>query len=500
LQEERALREKAEARNAELRKKLKEAKGEAIKPPEKAAVGDEDAIRQSGDSTSKNETTNVAGGNKDNHFNTPSNTPTKPTGSNIAPKVSPSSQSPSSETIRKPGNSMTRSSMDTTKNTTNLSLQKETENCSASALNKNSNDSNRASLQTNMDPLATIANSGSGTEFLGVRAPSEAPESSLAEHAVGQGTVSADKPANSTPKAPSQLKKAEENQNAADASSRIMKSFNAMEDEAGPNRNAVKDSSAGTLNQKVLQQAPLNNSETAIPSGTVAVPSSSQQPERNGVKASLHRPTRSLHDFDPLSSHHVTSNSDTMLPVISIPPSYSLGAAPINTAPPTGTNPITDINGTFMSPNPFMVPVAFEMAAATTLPNEQQPLYPENGTTLMGSDFAGFQHQQFMVVPQQHPIMLQPVGSATQQMADMGGGQWVHGTSLPSQQQTNSYQQPPAPMTQLSQQHPTQFQQQPSVTLQQHQATSNLNTVQPTPQSQHQSTSNPFDPLSKGNL
>ncbi|MFM5984195.1 MAG: hypothetical protein ACKO9I_02515, partial [Sphaerospermopsis kisseleviana] len=497
LRKERGLREKVEARNVELKKKLKEVKGEAPKLPDTSVVEEKETSWQPGDAALKLDMTTAAKAaavTSQVMSKNPSNTPTKTvvasTTSNSGLIQSPTSYPPTSESTRKAGNSLTRASSDATKKTNNFLSQNESGRTVAGSLPSDAqNDSVRPTTQLLSQPPTPAAafSSGKGPAGAGCAKGSVTP---LPGQGAGQGPAPAPNPANVTPTGESnhsQRIMVEGEMTAADASSRILKQFN--ESEGDPGRTTARDNSPVKLSPQLSQQPPQINESTNVAANVATVPT--QHPPRNGKKASFHRPSQSLHDFDPLSSHHhVASNSDTVLPIISLPSSYSLGAVPIHTAPMSSTMPITDISGTFMSPNPFVVPVAFEMASTAALTNESQPLPQENGQTLMTNGFSGFQQQQFMVLSQQQPIMIQQMGPGVQQIPETTGGQWVHSSSLPNQHSVDAYQQSSAPVPK----HPVQYQQQSPATS--HHQRQGQHMASQVSQPQPQNASNPFDPLS----
>jgi hypothetical protein len=164
-----------------------------------------------------------------------------------------------------------------------------------------------------------------------------------------------------------------------------------------------------------------------------------------------------------------------------------------------------------MSQNPFMVPVAFEMASApvgsAVVNGEPRPSLVGGGQTFMTTGgFQGFSQQQFMVVPQQQPIMLQQVGSGLPQVQENSSGHWPQTQSFPTQAmngypQSNfagvhTQQQPQLQHATLQAQHPPQNQQQQHQQqhLQQQQQQQQQQQVQQ--QAQQTPASNPFDPLS----
>jgi hypothetical protein len=468
LREERILREKAVAESLVLVTRLKETKGVE---PDRTVLKEDYTSRHIGDSASKLDLTKRDVVTKEYESTAPNSTGVA-TQSTSSMMQSTKRNSSSSDVTRTAGSSMTRATTDETTMPKISSLQKDRgENGGGPMPDVHFMDSLQLSQSITQPPVST----GVTASDISLSAPAK-------DHSTS-GHVVESVPVNSVSNGDVPLQSlVDANNSVVGASSGIIKHFN--EGGSDPTRFATRDVSPSKANLQVAQQSPLKHNESSnVLSTRTCVPT--QQQMRNGEKNPSHRPSQSLHEFDPLSSHHhVASNSETALPGIPIPISY-IRPVPLNAFSP-GTMPITDINGTFMSPNPFVVPLAFEMTPSPSVMNESQPFPTDDGPPLMSSGFSGYQQPQFLVLPQQQPIMIQSVGSAVQIVSDMNGGQWVQGTSFPGQE-------PPITYPHLSASHQTHYQQRtapPRHHVQQAQRMANQGS-----QPQAHKASNPYDPL-----
>mmetsp|Transcript_18499 Transcript_18499/g.53520 ORF Transcript_18499/g.53520 Transcript_18499/m.53520 type:complete len:1202 (-) Transcript_18499:242-3847(-) len=186
----------------------------------------------------------------------------------------------------------------------------------------------------------------------------------------------------------------------------------------------------------------------------------------------------SINDFDPLRPAAATNMESGVFPVISFPTNVSLGAVPIGT-----TSSFCESHGENMTysaatapvsgENPYVFPIALGMAPAA---GPGQP-------SQMGN---GFQMQQPYVL--QQPIMFQQVhGSVQEWPAHMQQHQQIPQTS--NHQHFYNQGQPPMPQPHTIQQQQSVGQQQQTGLHQQQQQ------QQQQPQHQPQSSSNPFDPF-----
>jgi hypothetical protein len=493
LREEKGLREKVEARNADLRKKLREAKGEPPRPPDKAStLNDNDAPRLCAEAvTSVDKGKQGIGGPNETYLatSTPSSTPTKPVQSSAAKPstlASPSVHSITSDETKKAGslsNKLKAQEQVKIFERGNIPILHDDGIGKAKAFLPDGVQKNTASeTQPSKSTPQSVTTTGTGS------AP---PPKALAP---SQGKVVPMKLQNMPTKANPVHGQTNEVKEGNDQSSGINHTVNGNDIE-GENK-ALKETNTTKPNPLAAQSTAIHTANVTSLSGSTPVAPAVQQPQNELHQVPTHRSTRSLHDFDPLSSHnHHSSSSDTMLPVVSLPTSYSLGAVPINSGH-------SDVNGTFMSPNPFMVPVAFEMgapaaAAPPSLGHDSHPHHVANGHTVMATGFQGFQQQQqFMVVSQQQPVMFQQIGNDIHQVSEHSNAQWgqqqVPVSNQQQQHQLGNYPQPNTsgvllPQSNLQQQ-PHQYP--PSL---QHQG------QQPQHQASHphqQNASNPFDPFS----
>lgn len=183
----------------------------------------------------------------------------------------------------------------------------------------------------------------------------------------------------------------------------------------------------------------LNTVVNATP--TKGNPTPATQPGRNDVMAPtpvtvtgqngtpLPSKAHFVSEFDPLRPTHAVESpniSGGMVPVISFPTQLSLEAVPINATSTIFQNPANSAEldqGTFVSENPFVLPVTLGMAPAVDQSTG-------NGFQQMPNSF---QQQSFMVVPQQQPIMFQQVsGTSVDQLTNTIAGQILQ--PIPSQQ------------------------------------------------------------------
>jgi hypothetical protein len=468
LREEKVLREKADARVADLRKKLRDMKGEnaTAKVVDQNSPEEQDPTCQQPElrCTDKTGGTSIAANKDVATVATPNVTPVKvkPTSTNASSLQSPSIQSISSDVTRKAGTSI------------------------ANNQTKDGNRETAGSFLTQLASTDTARKAGSslnltpqvdGSRKAGSSLP--LPATAGAGLTVSKGTA-----------APSPLKTASKNDHGQpcnvetqknDASFRMVNSLGGKDGET-LSRASIKDNSPSNAGPILSQQVWRNND---------GIPLAPARRAPNEIKG--HRQTHSLHDFDPLSSNGNTTISDTM--VISLPTSYSLEAVPVNSNAPAGRMPLNEIDGTFMAQNQFVVPLTFQMTSAplgTSGVNSEQHSSTTNvGQTVMANDFNGFQQQQFMVLPQQQPIMFQ-------QLHQVQDNNWPQNTTYPNQPGTNYTQvqfpgqQPHFQQQQQANLQHQQQQQQPTLQQQQQQFQHQI------PQQSHpqQNASNPFDPLS----
>ncbi len=455
------------------------------KPTDKTVTEINDLSRQLPETVARVERqTSVGGLAKETALTTPSNTPTnsKALAANSGTAPPPSSYSMASDVARKEGSSTSQQeTSDVTKKTTNPSNQLAQSGTAGilgvSLPNHSVNDNGRMAEGVQTQPQASKAAS---TPMKGPLVLTPVP--------LSQAHPPPPKPKNET-----------------DLSVRIMNSFGAKEDDSG-RRTTPKDNSPSRVMPIESQQTSVVNSENNARSASVVTGENNARPAPvphmpslrqnfNETKTSTHRATQSLQDFDPMSAHyHISSNSESMLPVLSLQSSYSLGAVPINSENAMERMASTNLNGTFLSRNPFVVPVAFEVAPAsvgvTSLGNEMSPSAVTSGQTVMTNGLQGFQQQHFMVVSHQQPIMFQQIGTGVQSLQDMNGGHWGLSTTLPIPNQGTNY--PQGKMSVGPLQQAGQNPQQPLPSHYQLQTTNHQH-----PKTQNQKTpSNPFDPLS----
>jgi hypothetical protein len=183
------------------------------------------------------------------------------------------------------------------------------------------------------------------------------------------------------------------------------------------------------------------------------------RPPKNTPKPTGHKQTQSLHDFDPLKS---------TVPVISFPTPPSLEALPIRRSLTSDSmNPMSEMGNTFVSQDPFVVlGMAPSAIGATEGTIDQHPSPATGRQTLVANGYHGLQHQQFMVVPRQEPVMFDPLtGGVQQQIVTNIGGQWTN--TYPHQHQGNTLQSQQFSGGSLQQQHIQQQQQQQQQQIQQ---------------------------------
>lgn len=149
--------------------------------------------------------------------------------------------------------------------------------------------------------------------------------------------------------------------------------------------------------------------------------------QTNGTKASGHKHTQSLHEFDPLKS---------TVPVLSFQAPLSFETLPIKTTTTSESVPLPQ----YMSQSGVMMPVSFGVsptAVRTTDGGFQRspPAMTAERQTLVANNY----EQQFMVVPQQQPIIFNQMAYPTQQRSsDVQNHQYTNG----SVQQQNGQHQP----------------------------------------------------------
>ena len=345
FREEKALREKVETRNAELRKKLRDAKVETtvpVKQSDHAGIADgkdtSNATDKIGISTAK--------GKEVLSTSTGTTTPTKTKANSSNTMVpSPSNQSMASEVTRKAGSLQKTSKEPPRTASTSLGTGKNGESTRKPGSSSTGPVSNKSVAADTSRKVGTSQSSASAAQ---VSTPSKgtAATASLKGSSASLGTNQKGKAPSVSAK--STMSKADSSQSskleAKNANEQLLhaKTIAATDPEL-TSRTSANDNSPSKGNQNVSHSQPASRTNDTLVS-------SARQPT-NGNRPPNHRATQSLHDFDPLRSNaNVAANSNTVVPVISLPTSYSFEA--------------TDLNGTFMSQNPFMVPVAFEMAPA----------------------------------------------------------------------------------------------------------------------------------------
>ena len=178
-----------------------------------------------------------------------------------------------------------------------------------------------------------------------------------------------------------------------------------------PNSSTVSPSpKPTTYNQTMVTEAPASAS-AAHPS----IPSLQHTGDSTQNGKPGHRHTHSLNDFDPFRADAHLNSESNLQQALFFPASMSLSTLPAYTAPETGSTTVasSEFDGTFMSSNPFVVPVTFGMTPhpdVNTGPQateDHQHYAPatlsSNGqATLMTNGFTtGIQEQpQFLIVPQ----------------------------------------------------------------------------------------------------
>ena len=276
---------------------------------------------------------------------------------------------------------------------------------------------------------------------------------------------------------PRQIEKSELN-NGSDAASRLNRSRSGVKELEARSRTSTIESSVASSSIKEKSTALHRRNETTstVPTPQLIPP---LRPPRNGPKTSGHKHTQSLHDFDPLKS---------TVPVISFPTSLSLETLPIKASSTSESMSLPhDLRGTFMSQNPLVVPVTFGMAPTAVRTTEgaigQHPSPMPERQTLVANGYHGLHQQQFMVVPQQQPIVFnQMTGGMQHQMVE---------NTYPNQQRANTLQSQQFPRGSLQHQH-AQHQ-----SLQHHlQHQSHPRHINHPTQQMHLNSGNPFDPFS----
>ena len=150
----------------------------------------------------------------------------------------------------------------------------------------------------------------------------------------------------------------------------------------------------------------------------------------NGTKSSGHKHTQSLHEFDPLKS---------TVPVLSFQTPLSFETLPIKTTTASESVPLPQ----YMSQSGVMMPVSFGVsptAVRTTDGGFQRSPPPmTERQTLVANNYQGLHEQQFLVVPQQQPIVFNQMAYPTQQRSSaVQNHQYTNG----SLQQQNGQHQP----------------------------------------------------------
>lgn len=276
------------------------------------------------------------------------------------------------------------------------------------------------------------------------------------------------------PKIDLNLKEQPEMKNGTDGAGRLNRSRSLVKETEPRSRT----SSGASRNVKEKPEQVLHKRNESMSTITTPPLIPPLRPNANGMKASGHRQTQSLHDFDPLKS---------TVPVISFPTTLSLETLPIKT--PSASENVAlphDLRNTYVGQNSLVMPLSFGMAPTTVRTDgaiEQNHTPMTERQTLVANDYQGLQEQQFMVVPQQQPIVFnQMAGRMQQQMA---------GNTYPTQQRSSTLQNHQYTGGLLQHQN---TQHQPLQRQLQHQ--SHQHHAQYSNQQTYATSGNPFDPFS----
>lgn len=274
------------------------------------------------------------------------------------------------------------------------------------------------------------------------------------------------------PKEQSELK------NGTDGANRLIRSRSLVKETEPRIRGSTMEGSVASRSIKEKQPEVLhirNESMSTIATPPLMPPLRSHT---NGPRASGHKHTQSLHDFDPLKS---------TVPVISFPTPLSLETLPIKTSSTLESVSLShDLSNTYMGQNSLVMPVSFGMVPTavriTDGAIEQNSSPMTERQALVANNYHGLHEQQFMVVQQQQPIVFnQMTGGMQQQMID---------STYQPQQRSNTLQNNQYAGGSLQQQH---TQHQPLQSHLQHQS-------HHTQHSSQQTYTNPaysFDPFSR---
>jgi len=190
------------------------------------------------------------------------------------------------------------------------------------------------------------------------------------------------------------------------------------------------------------------------------------------------------------------------MPVISFPISLVEKLPVKSSLPSDNMNLTSEIGNAFVSQDPVVVlGMAPSTIRATDGTVEQHPSPVTGRHTVVANGFHELQQQQFMVVPQQEPIIFNRLtGGVQQQMVSKIGDQWTNTYLHQHQgnilQQSHHYSGGPLQQQHIQQQSHQQQIQQNQLQKQQLQQQQHQYAIQHQTYQMHQNTGNPFDPFS----
>jgi len=283
-------------------------------------------------------------------------------------------------------------------------------------------------------------------------------------------------PSLNPPKIDLNLKEQSELKNGTDGASRLNRVRSFVKENEPRSRGSTMESSA------MSKQIPEVSHKRVESMSTIATPPMMPplRSNTNGSKTSGHRHTQSLHEFDPLKSS---------VPVISFPTPLSLETLPIEPSTSESVSLPHDLRNTYVGQNSLVMPVSFGVAPTSMRTAngaiQQNPSPMTGRQALVANDYHGLHEQQFMVVPQQQPIVFnQMTGRMQQAMVD---------GAYPTQQRSNTLQNHQYVGGSLQQQQTQQ--QQPLQRHLQHQSYPH-HAQQHSAQQTYANPANPFDPFS----
>ena len=267
----------------------------------------------------------------------------------------------------------------------------------------------------------------------------------------------------SPPKVDLNQKDQPEPKNGSDVAGRIIRPRSAVKDTEARSRASALEVSAGSRSIREKSEGSHRRIESMSTIGTPPLVPPLRS-HTNGTKASGHKHTQSLHDFDPLKS---------TVPLISYPTPLSFETLSIkNSATPESVS-----LPQCMGQSSVVMPVSFGMAPTTVRTTDggfrRSPSPMTGRGTLIANDYQGLHEQQYMVVPQQQQIVFNQM-------------------TYPTQQRTNTFQNHQytgrAPQQQNTQHQPIRSHIQ--------QQTHHHQTQQSNQQTYTTASANPFDPFS----